>query len=274
MSSIQRQQALPTSQNIIPTDSLGSSLGILGLPSRLRYTPYGFSAHPTGSGRLAFIGQYLERSTSHYILGNGYRSFAPALMRFLTPDAWSPFNAGGINSYAYCQGDPINRTDPSGRAPERAKSYISDVARVVVNALTSGPVSADQFSPTRKEVAEKASRATLFGNAVIGVNRNLGSHENNNLPPAKATTYIEATHNGKSNSYNFFISASEWGGDFKRSKSADAWVGMTFNLLGGFFSGVVDKALYNTGDILRTGAGAQASGPTPPETRRDIIRET
>lgn len=35
-------------------------------------------------------------------------------MRFISPDRISPFGRGGINSYTYCNGDPVNRTDPSG----------------------------------------------------------------------------------------------------------------------------------------------------------------
>jgi hypothetical protein len=36
-------------------------------------------------------------------------------MRFNSPDSWSPFGQGGINAYAYCEGEPTNRVDPNGR---------------------------------------------------------------------------------------------------------------------------------------------------------------
>ena len=47
-------------------------------------------------------------------------------MRFNTCDSISPFGAGGLNAYAYCLGDPINRIDPSGRI-----SFFSLVKRVI-----------------------------------------------------------------------------------------------------------------------------------------------
>ncbi|MGY2189231.1 RHS repeat-associated core domain-containing protein [Pseudomonas sp. SDO5591_S426] len=47
-------------------------------------------------------------------MGNGYRAFSPVLMKFNSPDTLSPFDKGGLNAYAYCLGDPINRADPNG----------------------------------------------------------------------------------------------------------------------------------------------------------------
>ncbi|MFF1916268.1 RHS repeat-associated core domain-containing protein [Streptomyces sp. NPDC058239] len=63
---------------------------------------------------LGFNGERPDPVTGHYLLGNGYRAFNPVLMRFPSPDSWSPFGEGGLNSYAYCLGDPVNRVDPTG----------------------------------------------------------------------------------------------------------------------------------------------------------------
>ncbi|KAL6232351.1 hypothetical protein BDW75DRAFT_243047 [Aspergillus navahoensis] len=52
--------------------------------------------------------------TGWYHLGNGYRVYNPVLMRFHTPDSWSPFVTGEVNAYGYWSGDPINLIDPSG----------------------------------------------------------------------------------------------------------------------------------------------------------------
>jgi len=62
----------------------------------------------------AFNGERLDPVSGTYHLGNGYRAYSPVLMRFTCPDSWSPFGAGGINAYAWCEGDPVNRADPSG----------------------------------------------------------------------------------------------------------------------------------------------------------------
>ncbi|QZA53249.1 MULTISPECIES: RHS repeat-associated core domain-containing protein [Pseudomonas] len=80
------------------------------------YPPYGALSAATGP-RLAYCGQLRETLTGAYYLGNGHRSYTPRLMRFISPDALSPFAKGGVNAYAYCTGDPINYQDRTGRAP-------------------------------------------------------------------------------------------------------------------------------------------------------------
>ncbi|SOB53648.1 hypothetical protein PLUA15_40104 [Pseudomonas lundensis] len=78
------------------------------------YTPYGH--HPAKNGitpLLAFNGEHPEAVTGHYLLGQGYRAYNPVLMRFNSPDSWSPFGEGGINAYAYSH-KPLDEVDPSG----------------------------------------------------------------------------------------------------------------------------------------------------------------
>lgn len=78
------------------------------------YSPYGY--HLPSQGVLGFEGDRRDPVTGHYHLGNGYRAFNPSLMRFNSPDNLSPFDRGGFNAYAYCQGDPVNYQDPSGHS--------------------------------------------------------------------------------------------------------------------------------------------------------------
>ncbi|MBC3413714.1 RHS repeat-associated core domain-containing protein [Pseudomonas sp. SWRI107] len=79
------------------------------------FTAYGHAASQPSTRTLAgFNGECIDALTAGYLLGNGYRLYMPALRRFNAPDSWSPFDAGGINTYAYCGCDPVNRDDPSG----------------------------------------------------------------------------------------------------------------------------------------------------------------
>lgn len=85
-----------------------------GAHQATKYLPYGYSLE---NALLGFNGERPEPATGHYLLGMGYRAFNPMLMRFNSPDSLSPFGSGGLNAYAYCQGDPINRSDPTGHFP-------------------------------------------------------------------------------------------------------------------------------------------------------------
>jgi RHS repeat-associated protein len=116
----QQQRQNDTSETrLLATDQQRSVLNVLNTtrPHPLVYSAYGH--HHSGNGLLSLLGFNGERPdpvTGWYLLGNGYRAFNPVLMRFNSPDSWSPFGEGGVNSYAYCAGDPVNRTDPTGHA--------------------------------------------------------------------------------------------------------------------------------------------------------------
>lgn len=80
------------------------------------YTPHGHRPLNGLLSLLGFCGERPDPVTGHYHLGNGYRPFNPVLMCFICPDSLSPFEEGGLNAYAYCGGDPVNRVDPTGHA--------------------------------------------------------------------------------------------------------------------------------------------------------------
>ncbi|MDP9785232.1 RHS repeat-associated core domain-containing protein [Pseudomonas fluorescens] len=86
-------------------------------PETTAYTAFGHSPVDKSSHRvLGFNGERPDKNSGFYLLGNGYRAFNTVLMRFNSPDNRSPFGDGGINAYAYCAGDPVNRTDPFGHS--------------------------------------------------------------------------------------------------------------------------------------------------------------
>ena len=116
----QRHVGTTVDGTLLATDQQHSVLNALDATQRnpLAYSPYGHRPH--GNGLLSLLGFNGERPdpvTGHYHLGNGYRQFNPVLMRFNSPDSWSPFGSGGLNAYAYCGGDPVNRADPTGHVP-------------------------------------------------------------------------------------------------------------------------------------------------------------
>lgn len=113
----QRDSTVDGVQNTpLATDAANSVLVAGSDPlTQVAYSPYG---HRDGAALLhglpGFNGEQPDPLTGHYLLGNGYRAFNPVLMRFNSPDSLSPFSKGGLNAYAYCAGDPVNRFDPTG----------------------------------------------------------------------------------------------------------------------------------------------------------------
>ncbi|WP_236442006.1 RHS repeat-associated core domain-containing protein [Pseudomonas syringae] len=153
---------------LLATDQQGSTLATP--QSGFSYTPYG-SRHPqTNAMNLpAFTGQQADEMTGHYPLGNGYRAFNPILMRFNSPDSFSPFGEGGLNAYAYCAGDPVNRVDPSGRTPTALKSILR-----FIGAMKRPPNAADARMRNFKVIADDAY---TFEDVVNGQPRlNISSH--------------------------------------------------------------------------------------------------
>ncbi|MRJ21763.1 RHS repeat-associated core domain-containing protein [Pseudomonas haemolytica] len=122
------------------SDAAGSVRGVSApgqAHMRRHYSPYGDGHVVPNDGEVrsmadlqlpAFNGERLDAAVGLYPLGNGRRAYDPRLMVFLSADPLAPFEEGGINSYAYCAGNPINLMDPSGLWPTWLKWALTGVS--------------------------------------------------------------------------------------------------------------------------------------------------
>ncbi|NBK39952.1 RHS repeat-associated core domain-containing protein [Pseudomonas soli] len=121
------------SSTLLAVDRLHSPLARFGAcTSTAAYLPHGYKHGLTAKPSLGFTGQLCEPAVGFYLLGNGHRIYNTVLKCFHSPDRLSPFGKGGINTYAYCSRDPVNRTDPSGRLPMTAP--VTSAVNVIVYA--------------------------------------------------------------------------------------------------------------------------------------------
>ncbi|WP_260676610.1 RHS repeat-associated core domain-containing protein [Pseudomonas congelans] len=146
----QKHSVTGNETSLLATDQPGSVLhGVSGAGiESAAYSAYGYSDAENGLDCLmGFNGELRDPVSGHYLLGNGYRAFNPVLMRFNSPDSLSPFAAGGINCYAYCSGDPTDRTDPTGAV---WKPVIGSLGKVLKRLQR-------QAKPLRSESASRRS---------------------------------------------------------------------------------------------------------------------
>ncbi len=160
---------------LLATDRSNTVLGEArpGAEQSVAYTAYGFPSRGPLWTQLAYNGEMNEAGTGWQLLGNGYRAFNPVLMRFHSPDDLSPFERGGINAYAYCANDPVNRVDPTGHWGIAAMFG-------VLATLGAGAVIGAQFveDKTLKSVLTIAGAVAigvgLLGGLVAGAGRHVG----------------------------------------------------------------------------------------------------
>jgi RHS repeat-associated protein len=91
-----------------------------GVAANYKYSPFGEleSSTATVDQPLRYMARELDSSTGLYYVRN--RWYDPVLSRWLSED---PIGlAGGINSYAYVDNDPINFVDPNGTS--KCKQYV------------------------------------------------------------------------------------------------------------------------------------------------------
>jgi RHS repeat-associated protein len=123
----------------------------------LTYSPFGFSSSTLEKYPLPGLTAQILEAAGLYLLGNGKRAYNPVLMRFHSPDTWSPFGRGGINAYAYCEQDPINWQDLSGNERVRSRTRSAQPSlQTIYEVDVPG-----KFAPTREEAKRKLSKTSI-----------------------------------------------------------------------------------------------------------------
>ena len=144
---------------------------------------------------VGYTGAYQDPVTGSYPLGNGYRMYLPELMRFNSPDRWSPFGKGGIHPYAYCAGDPINHVDPSGHFSVLSLMVEAMMAEEAANVAARGLANA--VAAAREEGAVDAGLAAA---TAVAVDEGVASSSRAAEVPAKRPRMEDPEEQGTSQS--------------------------------------------------------------------------
>lgn len=131
------------------------------------YSAYGGTHGQAGHALSRYAGERIEADLGWYLLGR--RPYDPGLRRFLIPDAMSPFDAGGVNRYAYCSGDPINRIDPSGHVWENPWSKLRDPLLAIADSVLATTTTRPGTSATPVVTAHTAAASMDVARVSSGI---------------------------------------------------------------------------------------------------------
>lgn len=249
-----------------------------GLTTRA-YTPFGFST--SGASLLAFNGEFQEALSGFYPLGNGHRIYRPTLMRFCSPDNLSPFDKGGMNSYAYCGGDPVNYYDASGSnrvsaivsisAMGRAikilkkltgagaiayaydkRELITEFKQTIKHTVVPGEFTMRDASPARQLIDQNTAKSNrIFNEGLIISNRTLASNGNGSVGFRQAQTYAADSAQDWSDTYKFARSTFRWTVKAIKYRRPDAAAGAVLNGSSALLAASHDYRMYKTGGLFR-----------------------
>lgn len=190
----QCQDSANVETSLLATDQQRSVVTLLDA-KRLHafvYMPYGYCS--LGGGLLAFNGERSDPVTGWYFLGNGYRAYNPKFMRFNSPDSWSPFGKGGLNAYAYCDGNPVNRQDPTGHSWSLVKINLNKIAKMSKPVASSG-ITHVARSGYLKDIHRLGKGAISFEDTHKGSRRlNFYAHGTKPLPNQSSKISVNGEH--------------------------------------------------------------------------------
>ncbi|WP_190727079.1 RHS repeat-associated core domain-containing protein [Pseudomonas typographi] len=197
-------------------------LGVPATGSRHAYTPYGYSANRAAQPRAAYAGLYREPTAGLYLPGNGCRAYSPTLGCFLHPDAHSPFGQGGLNTYSYCAGDPVNRHDRNG-------AYFGLLAPLVDSVATAG-VWAGVINETALDIVRYSVGSGVVPSTAVRVRRITNIYGASFTSVSNTINAVGAITNGASSAANVAAMASFTGstlytsGIWEAVENGRAWI--------------------------------------------------
>ena len=141
-----------------------------GTVASYTYDPWGKIISSSGTladiNPLRYRGYYYDAETGFYYLQSRY--YDPEIGRFINADSYASTDAAGLlstNMFAYCENDPVNRSDPSGEVYLEVlltgaaigifKQFATDV---ISNAIAGRPL--DQLSSVGTYAAAAVSGMT------------------------------------------------------------------------------------------------------------------
>lgn len=151
------------------TDAQGSTVGLAdqsgSLVATQRYDSFGKPLSSTGSvaNSLSYLGQQYDSSTGLYFLNARY--YDPGTGSFLSPDPLPK-----VNRYAYALNDPVDLSDPSGKAAgaEYEINIVTAEKNVVALDNATAPQTALQAQGTLREAVQASIEADADPLAAAG----------------------------------------------------------------------------------------------------------
>ena len=125
------------------TIALSADSGLV--TDRIEYSAYGLTTYRAGTSDTPFLfnGKYGVMTDPNGLLDMRARFYNPYLCRFVSSDP-SGFG-GGLNTFAYANGNPVSLVDPFGLGAIGENGVSSWMHDQILNSLTSGPSVADQL---------------------------------------------------------------------------------------------------------------------------------
>ncbi len=125
--------------DVLGTDAVAFDASGAPIASRL-YAPYGGVRYSQGAmpGSFGFTGQREDTATGldYY----GFRYYDPSAGQFIAPDSVLPDNGAdlfGLSRYAYVEGNPSTKTDPTGHCPWCVTVAVGALVGAAVGAVSS-----------------------------------------------------------------------------------------------------------------------------------------